>query len=95
MAQVSLAEVQSDLRQCLHNEHVQSQVIQRFRAGSTRQTLEERLFVSICVRVDYDQSRNTRQEILLWARASHRQFLSALVYKKIFSLRHLLFQKSL
>ena len=38
VAQVSLAEVQSDLRQCLHNELVQSQVIQRFRAGSTRQT---------------------------------------------------------
>ena len=36
--QVSLAEVQSDLRQCLHKEHVQTQVIQQFRAGSTKQT---------------------------------------------------------
>ena len=43
---------------------------------------EERLFVSIRVRVGDDQRRHRRRGILLWAWASHRQYPRALVKKE-------------
>ena len=42
MPQVILAKVQSDLRQCLHDEHMQTQVVQRFGAESTYRADAER-----------------------------------------------------